>query len=222
MILVNAEHQIDIELIESENVSIIIENKKEFAKITEELWNQISGKEGDFLISDNKKNYNLSKCADIIFNPFAIDLNSKKVLNAFYSRASSIGNEYEVEKSEYLGASIRLLDVIADSVNYAGLKYNYDIDWVGFFKSFEFEFQNDVDYFDRIVEYIKVVAEFTDIKLLFFVNLRMYIDDMKLNELYKVANAYKIWCIDLENCVFSKVEDEKQFVIDNDLCIIKI
>ena len=73
MILTNAEYGLRIEFIEGRSCKLILENPKDMAYLAEVLCGQCAGKEGDFLLSCQEKEYKIEKYMEVIVNPFNID-----------------------------------------------------------------------------------------------------------------------------------------------------
>lgn len=70
--------------------------------------------------------------------------------------------------------------------------------------------------------YIKISSELVAIKVFFFVNLRSYLTQDELNELYKMADYYKVSLILLESIERNERSREKRYIIDKDLCFIDV
>ena len=54
-----------------------------------------------------------------------------------------------------------------------------------------------------------------------FVNLKTYLTDDELRELYKEAFYRKMHLLLLENSIESELEEEIVHIVDRDLCVIK-
>ena len=53
----------------------VIESPEYFSEYVMELAEQVEGKEGRFVLSDNEKEADISKNVELIFNIFALDIN---------------------------------------------------------------------------------------------------------------------------------------------------
>ncbi|MCR5837609.1 MAG: type II-A CRISPR-associated protein Csn2, partial [Lachnospiraceae bacterium] len=111
MKLVNAKYNLIIEFKENMTPVLIIENPKAMEDIISNIWAQVNGQDGDFILSSEKE-IRIEKQMDCIINPFAIDFNSKKIINSLYSRLSKIANTYVVEKNDINVRSVELIDKI--------------------------------------------------------------------------------------------------------------
>ena len=68
----------------------VIESPEDFLSYTQELYRQCDGEEGRFVLSEEEKEKEISKYAEIIFNPFAVNINDRKVMNRLYFGAVRI------------------------------------------------------------------------------------------------------------------------------------
>ena len=69
---------------------ICLENPKTMQSFVSNLWKQSNGEEGDIFISDGDKSVHLDKGASVVFNPFSIDVNEKKILTKLMIQLVSI------------------------------------------------------------------------------------------------------------------------------------
>lgn len=162
------------------------------------------------------------KSVDIVTDIFTLQLNSKKVQNYLYRLGFDAANEFEVEKANVLSASITFMDKICSEINCMEVDYDMSFSYNDFFKMFNFRIRdNDIDLVERISLYIKVVSKITDVKVLVFISLKSFVSSEQLSEIYNVAFAFKIYLLLIENSMSYNIENEKYFVIDAQLCVIK-
>ena len=62
----------------------VIESPEYFSEYVMELADQVEGKEGRFVLSDNEKEADISKNVELIFNIFALDINERKLISKLY------------------------------------------------------------------------------------------------------------------------------------------
>src|SRR5690606_29337393 len=72
--------------------------------------------------------------------------------------------------------------------------------------------------FNRIINFIKIIGNLDLFKIIFFVNLKTFLTDEQLLEIYKIANYTKINLVLIENKIYNKLNFEKYYILDNDLC----
>lgn len=63
----------------------IIESPELFSGYLQEIYGQCAKREGRFVLSDGDKEVELTKVVEIITDPFAVDLNGRKILNRLYT-----------------------------------------------------------------------------------------------------------------------------------------
>ena len=221
MKLVNISSGIDIDINENEVNELIIEHKGLFAKTIEVLIKQANGEEGDFVLSENNKIIKLEKCSDVIVDYFTMTPNNKKVLNKLYASLEIVANNYVEEKADINARIISMLDKITTSVGGSDLTYNLDYKWSDIFKLYSVEFEEDYsDIVNKIISYIKIISQFTDIRVLFLVNARTFLSNDEMQMLYEISNYCKINIFLLESHESEERDDVKRYVIDKDMCFI--
>lgn len=77
-------NNLDIELEENKILVLTIENTEEYVKFLSELNLQSEGEVGTITLSSDGKELNFNKTAEIIFNPFVLDMNNKKIITKLY------------------------------------------------------------------------------------------------------------------------------------------
>ena len=79
--------------------------------------------------------------------------------------------------------------------------------------------ENDTTLLERVSAYIDLCNNFLKLKLLVFVNLRSYLSDKELEELYNQVRYYNIKLLLVEHYLTSPaLPQEKVLVVDKDLC----
>ena len=94
MKLVERELGFEIELRENIVSVIVLENVTDRLSFVEELYSQMLGKEGNWLLVENEKNYELAKKAEMILEPFSLELNNKKMKTKLYQDIKTISQDY--------------------------------------------------------------------------------------------------------------------------------
>lgn len=219
MRFVNAHYGINLELEESNPQIIVLENRTVMREIVEELWNQCSGLEGSFVLSENRT-LKLEKNMELVINPFSIDFQNRKIISALYTKMSVAANEQIEEKCQVNSDIINMLDLISSSVNYSGITYQLDFPWTDLFKMYGVKIDVPEDFISRIIEYMKIVSELCGISIFCFVNLKSYLTDEEIMDLYKNSEYNKIKLILIEPNETEIIESEHLLIIDRDQCLI--
>lgn len=223
MRLVCSEYGIDIEIRENEVNVLVVESPNIFSLIINELICQLEGESGKFILSEQDVIKSISKEAEIIVNPFIIDCNERRIQQKLYQELSDEMNETMIEKTIKLqGEMITYLEDLIQRVPYP-LEFDVEENMTGLLKLCHVEIDDQEQVLaGKIMNYIKVLKQFCNIHIIFFVNLKSYLLAQELEELYKYASYEKISLILLENSAKEKIQNESICVLDKDLCIINI
>lgn len=184
---------------------IKIKNNKDFRFISFNILEQIVFSVEDNII-DNK--YGL-----IIYNPYEISLNDKKLINNVYKEMeSNIKDEYRSLIHNMELASYEVLDNLIGELDIQ-LEYEPDIDIVKLFNAFNVSFPaiDNTNYLELIVEYFKLNARYSKTKFIVSFGLTSLLDVEELVLLEKELSYNDLVLLDIEH------NDEK--IIANDLII---
>ena len=75
---------------------------------------------------------------------------------------------------------------------------------------------------ERIVEYLRLLHQLCKIKVIIFVNLKTYLSDSELEQLYEFSAYEKMSFVLLENVHRNRLKNEKICIVDHDCCIINL
>lgn len=198
----------------------IIESPGLFSKYLQELYEQCERKEGKFVLSDNDKELDLSKCVEIIGNPFAVDIKNRKILGKLYAELDELsGKEQMFEKTMRLTATVHeyILD-LEQETNYI-LQFDNELEISALLKALGVRYEVIEDsFFERIVRYIKIAADVLKTKLFVFVNIRSFLSDIQMMELVKEISYQDIKVLFIENQERDCLEGGFRYIIDKDGC----
>lgn len=203
---------------------ISIENPVMFRRLTESLWNQSNGLNGELYITCKDKAIKLNKDVCVIFNPYSIDVNEKKIINRIYSEMNDITEqEYMVRKADINSSIVTLLDEISEHLPYP-LEYSLDLDFQQLLKLYGVRIEmKDIELAERIVDYIRIAHQVLGISVFIFVHFRDYFSNEEIRGFEEMASYEQVSLIMIENRVeLTGNEDEKWWIIDKDSCIIEI
>ena len=198
----------------------IIESPDLFSKYVQELYRQIRGKEGAFVLSENGKEESLSKFADIIINPLSVDCNSKTILNKLYAQLSSIAfDEGNYMTTQKLLSDLQTFFLILEQQSPYILESSNSPDISTIFKAMDIRLEHNTDsFFENINQYLKVIADLLHKKLVIFINLRSFLSDHQLSMLFENARYNEIELILIENSQKTFSKETNQYIIDIDAC----
>lgn len=197
--------------------SLIIENKKLYRKIIEDLINNISIDDGNIILSKNNKLIVPEKEIFVFSDYFNFDVN-KFVLNKYYKELKNLS------ENDFFDETLEIKEVLRNYVtklveNEYSIKLEEDLDISQILKAFGVKFQRNEDLLLNLFEWIKILNELLGYEIFFFINLENFLSDDELVEFSKfiLYNKYKV--VFLENFNRNRLfDDDNLIIIDNDLC----
>lgn len=215
-------YQLEIDIREQQITVLTIENPKAYSEILSDLWNQKEGMEGKLILSENEKVKKISKDVDLVFNPFSLDCNNKKVLTKLHQELKELTNENLLNESVEINKQI--LEYLEKVINQApySLDYEVDFDVMNLLKIYDVRVDSLAEnLLEKIVEYIKVMNRICNIQIFIFVGLKQYLTVNELEQLYEFVFYEHISVIILEAVFAKTINGEKGWILDSDFCIIE-
>ncbi|WP_315322498.1 type II-A CRISPR-associated protein Csn2 [Fusobacterium pseudoperiodonticum] len=206
-----------IDLEDKSIFSLIIENKKLYRKIIEDLINNISIDDGNIILSKNNKLIVPEKEIFVFSDYFNFDVN-KFVLNKYYKELKNLS------ENEFFDETVEIKEVLRNYVtklveNEYSIKLEEDLDISQILKAFGVKFQRNEDLLLNLFEWIKILNELLGYEIFFFINLENFLSDNELVEFSKFILYNKYRVVFLENFNRNKLfDDDNLIIIDNDLC----
>lgn len=210
------------ELDEYSVLTLSIENQHIFNSMISDIYGQINGKNGDFVLSENYQPLDMRKKAELITQMIPFEVNQRDLVNKLYSelRGNAV-NEKNYQRTQELISYITkyIYTITEDEENELTADIPEDIN--GILKAFNVRFSEDnMDLSEKILEYITAVNKFKGEKVFFFVNLRSYLTDKQTELLFKSMTLKKMKVICIENIEHTRIPSEKTIIIDKDMCVI--
>ncbi len=223
MRLIERELGLEIELQENRISVLVIENVCKRLSIIRTLYEQILGKAGPWLLAEGERSYDLSKKGDIVLEPFSLEMNSKKVKTKLYQEIKGIADEECYESGLELHSNIcNYLEKILEKVPYP-MEYTVLWDVDNLLKMYNVRLLEECDdLFEKLLSYIKMTNQICDIQLFLLVNIKQFLTEQQLSELYKMASYSKIQLVLIEfNIIGDRRAEEDVYILDKDDCIIE-
>ena len=223
MKLVHIGYNLEINIQENQINVITVENQKAYTEILCDLWNQTNGLEGEFILSDRDKIKDISKEMECIFNPFELNVNDKKTITSLHKELNENSNEMFYDKASILNTHIiNFIDELIQTVPYP-IKYNPDLDVLNMLKLLHVEMDIQADtLLESIIDYIRVMRQICKITKFVFIGLKNYLTEKELELLYEFVFYQKVSLIIIQPIQCSILNNEKNLIIDKDLCIITL
>ena len=221
MKLVHPNLEYQIKFIENEISVLIVENQEVFLKYTKELFDQINGEEGQFVLSEDGKLMKIPKVMDLIFDFYALEVNSRKVLTKLYSIVKVEMNDeiHYMASNELVSKISNYLELLISDLQYS-LDYDVNFDLSGLMKVVDLRVNSNPDTLtEKLVDYMMAMKEFCGMKVFVFVGLKNYLLTEELELLYQeiAYQKYKVLMIEgAERGV--RLDQEIYCVIAHDLC----
>ena len=217
MIFQYKEFNFKIDFEEKNIFSLIVENKKSYRKIIEDLVNNSNIEDGNIILSKNNKLVMPEKEIFVFLDYFNFDIN-KFVLNKYYKELKNLS------ENEFLNETLEIKEILKDYINKLiennySLKFEDDLDISQILKAFSIKFERSEDLLLNLFEWLKILNELLGYEIFFFINLENFLSENELLEFSKfiVYNEYKV--VFLENFYRNKLSDnDNLIIIDNDLC----
>ena len=197
--------------------SLIIENKKLYRKVIEDLINNISIDDSNIILSKNNKLIVPEKEIFVFSDYFNFDVN-KFVLNKYYKELKNLS------ENEFFDETVEIKEALRNYVtklieNEYSVKLEEDLDISQILKAFGVKFQRNEDLLLNLFEWIKILNELLGYEIFFFINLENFLSDDELVEFSKFILYNKYRVVFLENFNRNRLfDDDNLIIIDNDLC----
>ena len=198
----------------------VIESPDLFARYAQELVCQCNGEDGNFVLSQGDKIVEMAKYMEVVFNPLGVDINNKKIINRLYLELDQLAKQEDmylqtVQIRHYLLEYLMELEQKSEYI----LDFEQEIDLTLIFKAAGIKHEIiEEDYLERLIRYMKVVSQVLGIKIITFINLRSYLNDVQMEQLLKDAIYQEIQILLVENQERTCLKDTFRYIIDNDKC----
>lgn len=198
---------------------LVIENKRLFREVVEDLSAQVSGFSGKALLSIDNVSVDMQKHIEVItcFVPFEMNRKTliSKMLQKFEEKA--VDSEHFFHTSEIMRLVETYLDNITEDsdceLSYSKLNISSIIKAAGI-EIDEYGKSN----LERMYDYFELVRSFEGDKVFFLVNMRAFYSDDDMREFIMTAIGHWIKIFLLESEIRGKLENVMRTTIDEDLC----
>ena len=223
MKLVNSKLGLEVELLENQVLNFTVESPEYFSKIVYNICEQINGGEGEFILSDDEKEYSLEKKAIMVTNPLSVSCNEKKILSQLNkSLSEKIIIDYSDEFTKINQQIMFFMDLLINASEY---NLTMDIDFqalelVKYCKVYVDTYYESLA--EKFIDYLRAVKTICKIDIVFILNIKQYFSTTELEEIYKYCFYMKIYLINLEGIKSDSIKDDRYIILDKDLCVLDI
>ena len=217
MLIIGFDKKIEFE----ENTVNILEiyNQSLFTEVINNLNNQCNGEEENntiVLMQDNER-VDIKKNIYVLTDVFNIDFNSKKILNKIYG--TLIQNIKNKQDDELENIALKLRNYFINEINELPFEFNMnsEVEITDLIKAFDVKIDSScyITVLEKIEFIINLLAEFDLAKVLVIPNLKTFLQEEDLLELYKysIYNNIKLLILENKHCE-NVLKYEKKNVID--------
>lgn len=197
-----------------------VENKNYFYKIVKELNNIANGEmEDNVIFTDNESNeINIINKINIIIDYFNIDFNSKKILSLINKKINNSISVNDKDNLSKLYNKIKkiYIPILNDMDLNIDINNDFDLDLI--VKLLNVSIKNKENILDNLFLLTDIEHELNISKLLVFVNLKQYLNEQELIELYKYLLYNNIVVLLIDSQAYGVCNEyEKKIIIDNEL-----
>ena len=216
-----SEYQLVVELNEENPTLLVIEHPQTMANITQNLYQEQIGEDGNIIFSDNGKSFPMYKKVILLLNPFLGDLNDKKLIKALYLKIQEIAKESSEEAEIINQHNLAYIEKLIEKIQYDNIIYDFGFSVESLLKMYSVRIE---DNYNNLVEYLseffKATKELCGIDAIIIINLHQYATIEELNQLYKMAAYYKLKLLIIDSKEPQVSLGEKTYIIDKDCCSI--
>lgn len=216
-----AKYGIELSLEENRIITLVVENPKVMSDMLRDIFRQINGEEGGWILSENDKIFPLEKTGVLLDNPLTADCNEKKILTKLHKELSEQAKTSLYEECTQVNFHIvDFLEKLFATVPYH-LEMELDVDVAGLLKLYGVKIESDgADVLENLIDYLRAISSICNIHVVWILNLKQFLTEEQVDQLYEFCFYEKIYLINLEGQKNYSLKQEKCVIIDKDLCVI--
>lgn len=198
---------------------LVVENKKLFFEIVNNMALQSEGLTGNCVLSIKDKPVEFSRYADLSvqFAPFQV--NRKNLLTKLYSviEQNALAGENYLKTGELLSELEKYIFRLSEDFPFEIECQKVAIGPIIRALSPQIE-ENEKRNIEKIFEYMEFVREIDKDRLFVMVNMRTYFDDDEMQKFIESVCLHDFKVLLLESNAFVKLTHTQRYTIDEDLC----
>lgn len=212
---------IELSLEENQIITLVVENPQVMSDMLRDIFRQINGEEGGWILSENDKIFPLEKTSVLLDNPLTADCNEKKILTKLYKELSEQAKISLYEDCTQVNSHIiSFLEKLFATVPYH-LEMELDVDVAALLKLYGVKVESDgADVLETLIDYLRAISSICNIHVVWILNLKQFLTEEQVDQLYEFCFYEKIYLINLEGQKNYALKQEKCVIIDKDLCVI--
>ena len=172
-------------------------------------------------VTEKEKIFPLDKISAVVDNPLVVNCNEKRILTQLYKELSEQAKTLMYEEYTQLNSHmISFLEELFYKVPYH-LEMELDVDVLLLLKVYGVKIETDGEgVLETLMDYLRAIHSICGIKVVWMLNLKQFLMEEQVRQLYEFCFYEKIHLIHLEGQKNYSLEQEKCVIIDKDLCVI--
>lgn len=179
-----------IEFTQISHFTLVIEDPLIMFQMIRMLKEQIQGNAGDFILSKENKPVAINKHIGLVTDPLNLQVSERSVINKILKALSEVALDeaYYLRTIEMLSMLSQYGSDLTDEFMYP-IQIDENLDIMKLLKIYSIKIQLTAPTLgEELIEYIKIVAELTEISLFIFVNIFNY---LRFEEVQDLLNEMK-------------------------------
>ncbi len=220
MMLIHRDFSFKIEFEEGYVYSLVIENNSMFSKLVKELYNQINGYDGDFVLSEKFEPISITKKIEIVSEFIPFNANKKTLITKLHNKLNKTAYETDLyyETQTIKSALTCYIATLSETLGIS-TEYDEEIEISSLLKAANLKLSvSDGDLAESIIEYFIASYELEEEKIFVTVNLKSFLGKTEFENFIKTIVIHKIKLIMIDNYSRYTCDNEKKIIIDEDLC----
>ena len=180
-----AKYGIELSLEENQIITIVVENPRVMSDMLRDIFRQINGEEGGWILSENDKIFPLEKTGVLLDNPLTADCNEKKILTKLYKELSEQAKTSLYEECTQVNSHIiSFLEKLFATVPYH-LEMELDVDIAALLKLYGVKVESDgADVLETLIDYLRAISSICNIHVVWILNLKQFLTEEQVRQLY--------------------------------------
>lgn len=198
----------------------ILESPPCFLRYLMELTAQCDGREGGFVLSENRNELDFSKNVTLITNILTLDINEKKFLNKLYAEMNLLAYSEQMflQTQEMIQFVQNYILDMQQRLDY-DLEFSDSIDLTTLWKALGIKHEVPEEMIlERIIRYMNTLTSLGGTKLFIFTHLRSYLTDLQMETLLHEARFHEWKILFIENYEKACMKGSFRYMIDMDEC----
>lgn len=223
MILSHFDLEKPIELNSSVVNVLVVENETKFFDFCKEFAVQSKGGDGGFVLSDGDARLSIAKDVKFVYDFFEVNLNDKRAQNGLICCLQQIAESFlAVEYADLTETVFSFFEKLNGETDFS-IEYNSDGSLPSLLKAYGVRWQEEHgSLLETLVSLIHFNARILKTKCFVFANLKCFLSENDLRNLYYEAGLEDVCLFLLESSLKAKLDGEFVTVIDGDLCEIVV